>query len=119
MTKLYALISKLFCFPPKKFLASAVVNFICFLVLASAYGQTASIRGSIKETLSGKDIMLAGVQIEGTSIGAFTDSTGNFIISNLRPGIYNIRISCFGYKSKSLSEIEISNSKPAILNIEL
>ena len=100
-------------------LSVCFTGFFCAAFVISAYAQTAAMRGTIKETLSGKPIELATLQVEGTGTGAQTDSTGAFQINGLRPGIYNINISCLGYKSKSLSEIEITNSKPAILSIEL
>jgi hypothetical protein len=81
--------------------------------------QSGVISGSVKETLSGKPVELATVQIEGTAYGAQSDSAGNFSITALNPGIYNIRISCLGYKPKGLAEIEVTNSKPAILSVEL
>ena len=98
-------------------------RFLTLLILTHIYSglfsQTAVIKGHIKESLSGKPVELASVQIEGTGTGAQSDSTGAFSVIGLNPGIYNIRISCLGYKSKGLSEIEITNSKPAILIIEL
>ncbi len=83
------------------------------------FPQTAVIRGKVKETLSGKPVELASIQIEGTSTGAESDSTGAFLISSLQPGIYNIHISCIGYKAKDIAEVEITNSKPGILSVEL
>jgi len=83
------------------------------------FAQTGVIRGKVKETLSGKAVELASVQIENTSTGAQSDSTGAFVITGVQPGIYNIRISCLGYKPKGVAEVEVTNSKPAILTIEL
>ncbi len=119
MIKVYPFIPKIGAFSKAVFLPAIIIIAFCFSSSLSAYSQAASIRGNVKETLSGKAITLTAIQVEGTTTGALTDSIGNFIISNLNPGIYNIRVSCFGYKSKNIDEIEISNSKPAILSIEL
>jgi hypothetical protein len=88
-------------------------------VCANLFPQTAAIRGQVKETLSGKAVEQATIQIEGTSMGAQSDSTGAFSLMGLNPGIYNIHISCLGYKRKDISEVEVTNSKPAILGVEL
>ncbi len=103
----------------KKFLAAMMLGALYMAVVISASAQTAVIRGTIKETLSGNPVELATVQIAGTGTGTQTDSAGNFTITGLNPGIYNINISCLGYKSKGVAEIEITNSKPGILMIEL
>jgi len=96
----------------------ALVIVACFVV-SLAYSQTGVVRGKVSETLSGKPLELVSVQVEGTSLGGLTDSTGVFFISGVKPGVYNIQISSIGYKTKGIAEIEVTNSKPAILNIEL
>lgn len=89
------------------------------MLVSPGFSQSGVIRGKVKETLSGKAIEIATVQIQGTSLGAQSDSTGTFVISNVIPGVYNIRVSCLGYKSKIVTETEVTNSKPAILGVEL
>ena len=81
--------------------------------------QSGIIRGKVKETLSGKPLDVVSVQIEGTVIGGVTDSTGAFVITGIQPGLYNLKVSSIGYKSKGVAEIEVTNSRPAILSIEL
>ena len=85
----------------------------------AACAQGGSIHGKVKETLSGKPLELVSVQVEGTALGSTTDSTGSFTITGLNGGIYNIKVSSLGYKTKGIPEIEVTNSKPAILSIEL
>ena len=85
----------------------------------NVFSQTGMIRGKVKETLSGKAIELASVQIDGSALGAQTDSLGAFNISSLQPGIYNLKVSCLGFKTKGIPEIEVTNAKPAILSVEL
>ncbi|HRG89394.1 MAG TPA: carboxypeptidase-like regulatory domain-containing protein, partial [Chitinophagales bacterium] len=99
----------------KLLLLLSIVN-IAFVHL---YAQTGIVKGRITEAVSGKPIEFATVQLEGTSYGAQTDSAGQFSITELKPGIYNVRINCLTYKSKGLPEIEVTNGKPAILSVEL
>ncbi|HWB64062.1 MAG TPA: TonB-dependent receptor [Chitinophagales bacterium] len=81
--------------------------------------QTGIIKGAIIEKGSGNPVELANVVIQGKALGAVSDSAGNFQISEVPAGIYNINISCLGYKAQTLFETEVTNSKPAILKIEL
>lgn len=100
----------------KKLLLLLSIVHIAFVHL---YAQTGIVKGRITEAVSGKPIEFATVQLEGTSYGAQTDSAGQFSITELKPGIYNVRINCLTYKSKGLPEIEVTNGKPAILSVEL
>ncbi len=95
----------------------AAIALLVFPFLVSA--QSGIVRGKINETLSGKPLDVVSVQIEGTTLGAVTDSTGAFTITGIQPGLYNLKVSSIGYKSKGVAEIEITNSRPAILSIEL
>ena len=92
---------------------------ILLVTFNAACAQGGSIHGKVKETLSGKPLELVSVQVEGTALGSTTDSTGSFTITGLNGGIYNIKVSSLGYKTKGIPEIEVTNSKPAILSIEL
>ncbi|MBW6459539.1 MAG: carboxypeptidase-like regulatory domain-containing protein [Bacteroidales bacterium] len=68
---------------------------------------------AVKSTLQGKvtdfltDEELAGVtvQIEGTSIKAYTDIEGNFRIEGVEPGNYNLTVSYISYKEMKLQDI--------------
>lgn len=81
--------------------------------------QTGIVKGKVTESGSGAAVEFATVAIEGTSQGAQSDEKGNFIIENLKPGLVNLQVSCLGYKTKNIFEIEVTNGKPQVLYIEL
>ena len=95
------------------------VLFLFFVLANVVKAQTGIIKGTLRESLSGKSVEAASVQLEGTALGALTDSSGYFEIKNLNPGIYNVRITAIGYKSKGVPEVEATNAKPATLNLEI
>lgn len=84
-----------------------------------SHGQTGIIKGRITESGGGKVVEFATVVLEGTTTGAQSDLDGNYLIQNLKPGTYNLVVSVIGYKSKTLFEIGVTNSKPAVVDIEL
>ncbi len=96
-----------------------ILIFVLICFTRHSIAQNSRVTGIITETFTGKPIELATVQLEGTALGGQSDSTGHFSITGVKPGTYNIKVTCLSYKTKSLAEIEISNAKPAILNIEL
>ena len=81
--------------------------------------QTGIIKGRVSVAGNNSAIEFATVAIEGTTNGTQTDDKGEYEIKELKPGFYNIKVSSVGYKAKSVFEIEVTNSKPAVVNIEL
>ena len=64
-------------------------------------------------------IPFANVIIDGTTKGTTTDVEGNYIISDLEPGTYNINVSYLGFKPFNAYEIMVTNIKATYLNISL
>ena len=84
---------------------------IIFLVSISAkYGQNSTIQGIVSDSLNGNVLIGANVFIVGTSQGAATDDEGAFIIKNITPGKYNIKVSYIGYKPVD-TELDLSEPK--------
>ncbi len=96
---------------------------ILLLILISfhviTFAQTAVIKGSIKNALTNENLPNVIVNIQGTSIAVQSDLDGNFIISNLKPGYYNLEFRYIGFKPKSQFEVLVTNAKATILDIEL
>jgi hypothetical protein len=96
---------------------TALLAFILISVLVSA--QTGIVKGRVSAAGNNNPIDFATVAIDGTTTGAQTDEKGEYEIKDLKPGFYNIKISSIGYSPKTIFEIEVTNSKPAVVNIEL
>ena len=77
------------------------------------------IRGTIIEKKSGKPLAGVNAAIEEKSMGAATDSNGQFVISKLPMGIYTIEFSMVGYKPERISGIIITENTSVELHIEL
>ena len=96
---------------------------LSFLLLtgAAVYGQTALggavTDGDSKEPIIGGTILLFrnGVQITGT----VTDFDGNYNISNLDPGTYDVEASYLGYQSQRVERVLIAAGKVNKLDIVL
>jgi hypothetical protein len=83
------------------------------------YSQSGIIKGAVVDATNNEPIPFANIYIENTKSGISSDLDGNYIIKNLKPGLYNITCSFVGYKSKSFSEIIVSSNKPTSLIIKL
>ena len=53
------------------------------------------------KSLSGSLLPGAAITIEGTYIGTFTDASGAFQLTNLKPGPVAVRVSLLGYESRT------------------
>ena len=84
--------------------------FIFLVSVSTKHGQSATIRGVVSDSLSGNTLIGANVFISGTSLGAATDDAGAFIIKNITPGSYNIKVSYIGYKTVE-AEFDLSEPK--------
>jgi len=91
--------------------------FFAIVVLVSE-AQTGIIKGKITES-GGKPVEFATVIIDGTQTGTQTDENGNFSIDKLAPGTYNIKVTSVGFTPKVVFEIGVTNSKPAVVEIEM
>ncbi|MBL7943228.1 MAG: TonB-dependent receptor [Flavobacteriales bacterium] len=95
-------------------LLSIFIHFV-----AAAIAQKATISGYVFDKVSNEALVMAGVQIQGTTNGAFTDENGFFSITNLQPGLYNLVANYAGYKQAVLYEIEVTNDRPAQVEIRM
>jgi hypothetical protein len=95
--------------------------FVFFVLLAvfKNFAQTGIIKGRVLEAASDHPVEFANILIENKQFGAITDEKGNFEIANVPSGIYNLKVSCIGYTAKTIFEIEVTNSKPVTLSIEI
>jgi hypothetical protein len=95
----------------------SLFTFLLFITVSQA--QTGIIKGRVSVAGNNNPLEFATVAIEGTTNGTQTDDKGEYLIKDLKPGFYNLKVTSVGYTSKSVFEIEVTNSKPAIINIEL
>lgn len=80
-----------------------------------------SISGFVRDAQTGDGLPGANVLIAGTSIGASTDLNGRFLLQNITPGAYTIRVTYIGYRTKEIQqtvkadeEVKISFSLSAV-----
>ena len=70
---------------------------------------TGKIKGTVVDANSGEALIGANVIIQGTSIGAAANIDGEFMLTDIEPGEYTLKISYVGYKDKTEKVTVISN----------
>ncbi len=89
------------------------------LLLSPASADT---RGKLTGTITDKSnspIPGVTVVLAGTTIGTATDLGGYYVIMNIPPAAYDVRISAVGYEAKLVKGIRISSGQTTTLNEKL
>lgn len=85
----------------------------------NAISQTGIIKGSIRNAINNEALPSVSVIIQGTTTGVLSDLDGNYQITQLKPGFYNLEFKYIGFKSKVVYEIQVYNSKAAVVDVNL
>ncbi len=92
---------------------------ILFTAWKGMAAQEGKIIGKVMDAKTGETLPGASVLIEGTSMGAATDFDGNYAISHLKAGTYNILCRYVSYADKRFVGITLKENEVLTLNISL
>ncbi len=81
--------------------SSLLVLLVLFAQLARAQG-TATLRGTVADSLSGQPVAGVSVGLEGQPGGTATDALGNFRLGGVPAGSYTLRIGALGYRAQAV-----------------
>ena len=87
---------------------------LCWNVLAAEY----QIKGVVIDKSTRQPLEFVNVLVVGLGIGASTDANGNFLITQVPPGIYRLQSSFLGYKTELTPEYRVNHVTPYV-QIEL
>ncbi|NQV37134.1 MAG: TonB-dependent receptor [Candidatus Marinimicrobia bacterium] len=87
---------------------------VCFIFA----GESGKIAGRISDE-SNSPLIGVNVIIDGTSLGAATDSNGDYFIINIKPGIYSVRISMIGYQKLEIKDVLVRSDLTSRINASL
>mgnify|MGYP001609757609 FL=1 len=71
-------------------------------------GSTGKIAGKAIDAKTKEALVGVNIIIDGTKSGASTDVDGNYNILNVPPGVYTLRASAIGYRSVTVTQIQVS-----------
>jgi hypothetical protein len=91
-----------------RFTSSFIVLILCLCAFTTAFGQSAKgvISGVVKD-VDGAVLQGAQIVLQPTTTTVASDSQGNYLITNVKPGTYSLTISCIGFTS-SVSIITVT-----------
>ena len=96
-----------------------LTTLLLFALTIQVTSQTSTIKGTVRDATNNETIPFANIYLEQVEIGVATDLDGNYKLSKLKPGLYNVVCSFVGYETKSFAEIIVNPNKPTVLDIQL
>lgn len=92
------------------------------LITVQAFGADiidVDIKGRVKDSQSKEPLIGATVKVIGSDVASVTDIDGNFQLSGLKDGIYDIEIKYIGYKTAIKRQVKIEDNKVTTLDFEM
>lgn len=87
---------------------------ILILTQMTIFAQsTGKITGTVVDQISNERLPGVNIIVVGTDLGASTDLNGEFTISGLTPGTYQLRASFIGYNASNKTDIVVNTAKPS------
>jgi len=83
------------------------------------FGVTGRLKGRVTDLKSGEPLIGANILVVGTSFGAATDVNGEYVIQNLNPGVYELKVSFIGYQTITISNVRVNADLTTERNFQL
>ncbi|MCK4578735.1 MAG: carboxypeptidase-like regulatory domain-containing protein, partial [Candidatus Marinimicrobia bacterium] len=100
------------------------ISILCFSLLFTITSLTAGITGKISgqvtNTADGEPVVGVNIILAGTILGAASDLSGNYVILNIPPGVYDLNISAIGYANVTVRgvRVEIDLTTPVDIGMQ-
>jgi hypothetical protein len=98
---------------------------LCVILFLSVLQGTAhsqirgDIMGRVVDSETGEALEGVRVTVEDQLFGGYTDENGEFRIFNLRPGLYNIKVSIIGYTETTIKGVVVRSGQDYVQDVEL
>lgn len=96
---------------------------LIFLLIAfvstAAFAQYGKISGYVRDRETKEPLVGANVMIVGTTFGAASDVEGRYVILNVPPSAYEIRVTYIGYQEVVVRELHVTAGLTESVNFDL
>lgn len=96
-----------------------ILLFLFILHLQIFAGTTGKLTGKVTDAQTGEPLLGANIIIVESSLGAAADAHGKFLILNIPPDTYRIKISYLGYETLVIEGVKIVVDQTTNLSIQL
>ena len=93
---------------------------VLFILVSLIFsGTTGKLAGHVIDANSGEALMGCNILVPNASTGAATDMNGDYIILNISPGSFDIKVTMIGYAEIIFKNVIFSIDQTTRLNIQL
>src|ERR671912_933099 len=89
---------------------------IMLMILGTTLAQVGTIKGTVKDALTGDAVIGANVLIAGTTEGTAVDVNGDFEIPQVKVGEHNLVISFVSYKTDTLKKVVVYPDQTTVID---
>ena len=97
----------------------AVFCFLMLLLPIAAWAQNGKIAGTVTDETTGEPLPGATVVIDGTQRGTATDINGEYVLLDIDPGSYTLRVSFVGYGTQVVQEVIVNSNFTTLVDVGL
>jgi len=90
-----------------------------FLSVLSAAAQQVSLQGRVYNPVNNEPIPFANIVVQGLDLGTVSDENGNYQLTDMAPGLYNVRASFVGFKPNTVFEVQVTRARAVQLDFPL
>ena len=95
------------------------VLLVLSIALPAAAQERGTISGKVSDHKSGHALAFASVTVAEAKRGVLTDSEGQFVVSGLPAGTYEVRVQFLGYRAESRAGVVVTAGKATTVNFAL
>jgi len=92
---------------------------VLLLPIDSYTSITGKVTGFIKDASTKEPLIGVNILVEGTRYGAATGQNGKYILLNIPPDVYTLKILMIGYQTKIIKNVRVSSDYTTTINAEL
>ena len=84
-----------------------------------SFAASGKITGTVRDSKTHEALIGANIIIEGTSMGAASSIDGYYVILNVPPGTYTLKVSMIGYAAQVIENVRVNIDQTTNLDITL
>ena len=99
------------------------LRIIIFLLFSGAFfplmAQRGMVKGRVLNVRTNEPLIGAIVRLENQAAATVTDSVGNYVIKQVKPGFYHITVSFLGYEKKRTEEVQVMGNQTTFVDVAM